>query len=74
MSLFHTIKIQLIYISSVFCQKAGPSLQAEKPRLQFYLGFNRCGSFPLLSAPHSLFSIWTDLKRSEKIPGAPTRR
>ena len=28
---------------------------------------NRCGSFPLLSAPHSLFSFWTDLKRSEKI-------
>ena len=35
---------------------------------------NRYGSFPLLSAPHSLFSIWTNLKRSEKIPGAPTRR
>ena len=33
------------------------------------LGMDRCGSFPLLSAPHSLFSIWTDLKRSEKIPG-----
>ena len=33
-------------------------------------GMNRCGSYPLLSAPpHSLFSIWTDLKRSEKIPG-----
>ena len=35
---------------------------------------NRCGSFPLFSAPHSLFSIWTNLKRSEKIPGAPTSR
>ena len=37
---------------------------------------NRCGSFPLLSAPRSLslFSVWTNLKRSEKIPGAPTRR
>ena len=34
----------------------------------------RCGSFQLLSAPHYLFSIWTNLKRSEKIPGAPTRR
>ena len=33
------------------------------------LGMDRCGSFPFLSAPHSLFSIWTDLKRSEKIPG-----
>ena len=35
---------------------------------------NRCGSFSLLSTPHSLFSIWTNLKRSEMIPGAPTRR
>ena len=33
------------------------------------LGVDRCGSFLLLSAPHSLFSIWTDLKWSEKIPG-----
>ena len=38
------------------------------------LGMDRCGSFPLLSATHSLFSIWTDLKRSEKIPVAPTWR
>ena len=38
------------------------------------LGLYRCGSFPLLSTPHSLFSIWTDLQRSEKIPGAPTWR
>ena len=38
------------------------------------LGMNRCGSFPLLSAPHSLFSIWTDLKGSEKILGAPAWR
>ena len=37
-------------------------------------GINRCSSFPLLSAPHFLFSIWTDLKRSEMIPGAPTWR
>ena len=37
-------------------------------------GRNRCGSFPLLSAPHSLFSICTDIKTSEKIPGAPTWR
>ena len=27
------------------------------------LGINRCGSFPLLSASHSLFSIWTHLKK-----------
>ena len=37
-------------------------------------GMNRCGGFHLLSALHSLFSIWPDLKRSEKIPGAPTWR
>ena len=40
--------------------------------MQFYQGLNKCCSFPLLSAPHTLFSIWTDLKRPEKIPGAPT--
>ena len=48
--------------------------QTQEPRLQFYQGLNRCDSFPLISAPHSLFSFWTDLKRSGKIPGAPTRR
>ena len=37
-------------------------------------GMNRCDSFPLLSAPHSLCSIWTHLKIPEKIPGAPTWR
>ena len=31
-------------------------------------------SFPLFSASHSLFSISTDLKRSDKIPEAPTWR
>ena len=34
------------------------------------LEINRCGSLPVLSAHHSLFSIWTDFKRSGKIPGA----
>ena len=43
-------------------------------KVAVWLGMNRCSSFPLLSAPHSLFSIWTGLKRSEKIPGAPTWR
>ena len=46
--------------------------KTQKPRLQFYQGLNRCASFPLLDAPHSLFSTWTDIKRSEKIPGATT--
>ena len=30
------------------------------------LGMNRCGGFPLPSAPHSLFTIWTDLKISHR--------
>ena len=38
------------------------------------LGMNRCGRFPLFSAPHSLFNTWTDIKRSEKIPRAATWR
>ena len=37
-------------------------------------GLNRCGSFPLFSSSHSLFSIWIHLERSETIPGAPTWR
>ena len=53
----------------------GRSLTANsRTKAAVLLWMNRCGSFPLLSAPHSLFSIWTDLKRSEKIPGAPTWR
>ena len=38
------------------------------------LGMNRYFNFLLHFSPHSLFSIRTDLKRSEKIPGAPTWR
>ena len=37
-------------------------------------GIIRWGCFTLLSAPYSLFSIWRDLQRSEKIPGAPVWR
>ena len=48
--------------------------QTQEPRLQFYQGLIRCGSFSLFFALHSLFSIWTDLKRSEKIPRAPAWR
>ena len=48
--------------------KAGLPSQIQEPRLVFYKGLNRCDSFGLLSAPHSLFSIGTGLKRSEKIP------
>ena len=38
------------------------------------LGMIGYGSFPLLCAQHSLLSVWTNLKRSEKLPGAPTWR
>ena len=44
--------------------------QTQAPRVAALLWMNRCGSFLILSALHSLFSVWTDLKRSEKIPGA----
>ena len=68
----------------MFCTRAGLSLQAQASRLQFcpkaghplgtkdtvLLRINKCGSIPLLSAPHFLFSTGTYFKRSEKIPGA----
>ena len=38
------------------------------------LGINIYGSFLLLLPHDSLFSIWTDLRRSGKITGEPTRR
>ena len=78
------IGIYIVYISRVFCPRAGLSQQIEAPRLQFcpkadsgtkvavLLGMNRSGIVLLLSASHSLFSISTDLKRSEKMPGAPS--
>ena len=43
------------------------STAIQEPRLQFYQGLNSCGSFPLLSSPHSFFDIWTDLKNL-KVP------
>ena len=57
-----------------FCPKAGLSTANSGTKVAILLGMNRCGSFLLLSAPHSLFSIWTDLKRSEKISGTQTWR
>ena len=33
------------------------------------LGMDRCGSFPLLSAPHFLFNIWTDIKNLKRSQG-----
>ena len=72
----------IISIIRVSCPRTGLSLQTHIPRLQWsssanlgtkvavLLGMNRCGSIPLLFASRSLCSIWTDLKRCEKIPWA----
>ena len=54
--------------------KGRPSTANSGTQAGVLLGMNRCSSFPLLSAPYSLFSIWTDLKRSKKIPLAPAWR
>ena len=54
--------------------KGRSSTANSKTQAAVLLGMDRCGSFPLLSAPHFLISIWTDLKWSEKIPGVPTWR
>ena len=59
-----------IYIMS----KCRSSTANSGTKVAVILGINRYGSFPLLSAPHFLFSIWADLKRSEKIPGTPAWR
>ena len=74
----------------MFYPKAGPSLQAEKPRLQFCRRhvFHRklrnqgcCFARDLIGAvasrcfPHRTLSVTSEKTlRSEKIPGAPTRR
>ena len=48
--------------------KGRPSTANSDSRVAVLLGMNRCGSFPLLSTPQSLFKI------SEKIPEPPMRR
>ena len=42
--------------------KGRTSMVNSGTKVAVLLGMNRCDSFPLLSAPHSLFSIWTNLK------------
>ena len=61
---------------NLVCSSAKGRSSTANPgsRLQFYQGLNRCSSLLLLSAPYCLFSIWTDPKWSERIPGAPTWR
>ena len=51
-----------------------PSTANSGTKVAILLGINRYSSFPLLFVPHCLFSIWTYLKRFEKISGAPTWR
>ena len=55
-----------------FCRKQVLQRTLSNQECKFYQGLNRCSSFPLLSTSHSLSTIWTDLKSSEKIPGALT--
>ena len=43
--------------------KSRSSTANSGTKVAVLLGINRFGSFPLHSAPHSLFSIWIDLKR-----------
>ena len=47
-----------------FCPKADLPLQTQETKGAVLLGINRYSSFLLLSALHSLFSIWTNLKKS----------
>ena len=61
---------------NVGCSSAesGSSIPNSGTKAAVLPGMNKCNSFPLLSATHSLFSTWTDLKRSETIPGATSWR
>ena len=59
---FKMMMMIIIVVVRVFCPRAGLSLQAQEPRLQF------CWRL------HCLSSIWTDLKDIKKVPRAPTRR
>ena len=44
---------------AAFLPKGRYSTANSGTKVAVLLGMNRCGSFLLLSAPHSLFSIWT---------------
>ena len=77
-------------IIRVFCPRVVPSQQAQDPRLQFCrrqvfhlkLRYRSCsftrdwiGAVAFRCFPYpTLFRIWRDLKRSEKIPGATVWR
>ena len=63
-----------IIIEAAVLPKSRPSTANSGTKAVDLPGMITCSSFPLLSAPHSLFSNWTDLIRSEKISEAPTWR
>ena len=81
-----TFLLFIIIIIRVFCPRTGPLLQAQEPRLQFcwrqvfHCKLRKQGcSFTrdwigAVASCCFLFSIWTNLKRSEKIPRAPMWR
>ena len=64
----------VLHKSRSFTANAGTKV-AVLPKAGFHCKLRNQGcsftrdNFPLLSAPHSLFSIWTDLKISQNIPG-----
>ena len=83
---FNTATSDYAYIIRVFYPGACPSLQIQAPRPQFCpkadlplqvavsLWMNRCGSFPLLYAPHSLsltseqtLKIWKDPRGTNEV-------
>ena len=70
----HAVPTHLEIIIISVLPKGRSSIANSGTKVVGLLGINRYSSFPLLSAPHYLFSILTDLKRSEKIPGAPLWR
>ena len=63
----HTREPKVVVLLEGMSSKANSGNQAA-----VLLGMDRRGSFSMLSAPHAFFRILTDLKRSEKIPGAPS--
>ena len=56
----------IIIIIRAFCPRAGPTLQTQEPRLQFYQGLNRCGSSHC--SPHPSLSL-KGLKNLKRLQG-----
>ena len=55
----NSFKIQQNFVYRPLILKSSTANSGTK--VAVLLGMNKCGSFPLLSAPRFLFSIWTDL-------------